>query len=284
MKHEEAELPYVGAGTKTNNSSNKIFYQLWHPEQVPRACILLVHGLAEHSSRYAEFAEYLTNHGYLVAALDLPGHGKSFGQHTYVDSFSDHQAAIMQLQQLIKQRYPDNKLFLLGHSMGGLLSSSLLILHPECFAAGILSGPALQSPLQPPAFQLFIIRLLAKLFPRLGVLQLGAEGVSRDPKVVDDYLADPLVYIGKISARCVSEMFKTMNFVMGRAAVINVPMLILHGEADIIAAAEGSKKLFNTISSDDKKLTIYPGLFHEILNEPERQQVYTDISDWLNVH
>lgn len=276
MKHETARFDF-----QFNN--NAIFYQSWQPDTDSRAIVLLVHGLAEHSSRYQEFAEYLVSQDYLVAALDLPGHGQSHGGKAYFNRFSDHQYAVEQLRQLFAQRYPSKKIFLLGHSMGGLVSSSVMLDAQQHYAGCILSGAALKTALQPPAIQIWLINLLSRLLPRLGVMQLDSAAVSRDPEVVKAYLDDPLVYGGKVSARCAAEMFKAMQRVKAQNAQIEIPLLVLHGEADDLTAPEGSRELYNNVSSQDKTLRIYPQLYHEILNEAERDQVYGDIVEWLAV-
>ncbi|PIX64817.1 MAG: alpha/beta hydrolase, partial [Sphingomonadales bacterium CG_4_10_14_3_um_filter_58_15] len=112
--------------------------------------------------------------------------------------------------------------------------------------------------------------------------ELDPNGVSRDPQVVADYLADPLVYNGKMGARLAAEMLANMTQIQEKAGQISLPMLLLHGEKDSLAAAEGSKFLDSHISSSDKKLIIYPELFHEIFNEPEKDVVLNDMTDWLD--
>jgi alpha-beta hydrolase superfamily lysophospholipase len=123
--------------------------------------------------------------------------------------------------------------------------------------------------------------LLSLLAPQLGVLQLDASGISRDPEVVRRYSEDPLVYHGKISARSVAQLFAAMETVQRRAGDITLPLLILHGEADSMAAAEGSKLLYQRAASSDKELHIYPGLYHEIFNEPEQSQIFAELLAWL---
>ena len=127
---------------------------------------------------------------------------------------------------------------------------------------------------------MLLLRLLALLVPRLGMLKLNAEGVSRDPEVVRKYIEDPLVFHGKMSARMLRELFAGMSAIQAGAASITLPMLLLHGGADVMTAPEGSRFLYEHIGSSDKTLKIYPGLYHEILNEPERAEVLAEILDW----
>jgi alpha-beta hydrolase superfamily lysophospholipase len=130
--------------------------------------------------------------------------------------------------------------------------------------------------------QMLVIRLLSALKPGTGVLQLDANGVSRDPAVVEAYVNDPLVFHGKMSARKVAELFKAMRHIQANAGQITLPMLLLHGGEDSMASPEGSRFLHSHISSADKTLKIYPGLYHEIFNEPEQQEVFAEVLAWCD--
>jgi alpha-beta hydrolase superfamily lysophospholipase len=274
MKHQEGKL--------TGARGLSIYYQYWMPEAAPKAVILIVHGAGEHSARYAGFASYFNEQGYAVAALDHPGHGKSEGHYGHVDSFDDFLETLSVFQAEVRKAFPHQPLVLLGHSLGGLISANYLLQHQEDFAACVLSGPAIKTDIEPPAFQLWLIGVLSRLLPRLGALQLDANGVSRDPAVVEDYVNDPLVNHGKMSARKVAELFRAMSHIQANAAAITLPMLILHGGDDAMTAPAGSQFLHDEISSSDKQLIIYPGLYHEIFNEPEREQVFQDLLQWLD--
>lgn len=272
MQHECASL---------HSQSGSVFYQSWLPSEEPAAIVLLIHGLAEHSSRYADFAAYLVAQGVAVFALDLPGHGQSYGDKAFVHSFDEHFVAIELLRLTAREKFPGYKPFLFGHSMGGLLATAAILKKQTDFSGCFLSGAALQSSKQPSAIQLLLVKLIAYLFPKFGVLQLDANEVSRDSAVVKAYINDPLVYGGKVNARCVVEMFSTMQWVTARQAAISCPLLVLHGAADAMTAVAGSQRLYQAACSTDKQLKIYSDLFHEILNEPQRQQVYNDIAQWL---
>jgi alpha-beta hydrolase superfamily lysophospholipase len=265
--------------------SGALFYQQrWSPEQDIKGCVLLVHGLGEYSGRYKPLADYLVAGGYALCALDLPGHGYSEGRRGYIDAFSVYLETVEDYMAELRQRYPDTPLFLLGHSMGGLISACLLLSRQSDFNGAILSGPAIAPPEKPPAIQQFIVRMLSRLAPTVGVMQLDANGVSRDPVVVEKYKNDPLIYTGKISARSVVELFDSMEEIQNRASEITLPLLVLHGEADSMTPAAGSQLLHQRVASADKTLTIYPGLYHEIFNEPEHPQIYAELRDWLDAH
>ena len=256
----------------------------WLPDGPPRAVVLLAHGYAEHAGRYGHVARLFTQAGYAVYAVDHWGHGRSDGEGGFVPRFSAFTDGVAELLTLVKVNHGDTPRLLLGHSMGGLIATLFLIERQDAFAAAALSGPAIV-PAEPPSrFTIWISRLLSRFLPRLGVLSLDANGVSRDPAVVSAYRADPLVYDGKIGARLGKEFMDAMNAAQAGASTITLPILIQHGEADRLTAPEGSRFLFDHVSSKDKRLEIYPGLFHEIYNEPEREAVLDDLIGWFDAH
>lgn len=264
--------------------NTEFYFRHWPLAENCRGYIMLVHGLGEHCERYQALAEYANKSGYGVYSMDLPGHGQSTGKRGHIDRFADFDRAAMQLHSRVKEAAGDLPIYLIGHSMGGLIASHLLLNHQSLFTAAVLSGAAIQSPQTPPAFQVAILRFLSLIAPKLGVMTLDANGISRDPDVVAAYMADPLINKGKLSARMAAELFKAMDLAQARAAEITLPLCILHGSGDVMTAPEGSTLLHERISSTDKKLTIYPGLFHEIFNEPEHEQVYADVITWFDTH
>ncbi len=269
-----------GDGSFQSGSGANSFYRCWAPAE-PRAVLLLAHGLAEHSGRYGEFASYFADAGIAIYALDFPGHGRSDGKRGHVRDFQEYTDAVGALLSLARQAHPSIPFVIFGHSMGGLIAADFLLQHQDEFVAAVLTGPAIQAPQQPSDVVLLINRMIAAVAPRLGVMQLDASGVSRDPQVVIDYENDPLVFRGKVTARLVTELFAAMKRVVANAVSIRLPLLIMHGSVDSLTAVEGSKLLYEKVSSGDKKIVIYDGLYHEILNEPEKQDVITDILQWL---
>ena len=259
-----------------------VYYRHWPAETETRGVVLLVHGLGEHCERYTELAAYLNRNGYAICSMDLPGHGQSMGRRGHIAAFSDYQDAVLTLHAKIRTLYPDTNVYLLGHSMGGLISTRFLLDHQSLFKGAILSGAAIESPQPPPALQVKLVNFLARMIPTMEVIKLDASGVSRDPDVVKAYLEDPLVHKGKMSARLISELFSTMQECQARANEIALPILIMHGSADTLTAPAGSQLLHDQVSSSDKTLKIYDGLYHEIFNEPEAPQIYGEVINWLN--
>ena len=212
-----------------------IHYRNWVIND-PRAVVLIVHGLGEHCGRYEAVANDLNTAGYAVASMDLPGHGYSDGRRGHIDRFSLYgETALLQYAKS-RQAYPDIPIFILGHSMGGLIAAHLLLNHQGKFAGALLSGPAIRIPQEPTAFQMMMVKFIAALFPKLGVSVLDASGISRDSAVVEKYIHDPLVNRGKLSARFLVEMFKTMNDCQANASRISLPIRIMHGGKDNMTA------------------------------------------------
>ena len=256
----------------------------WLPAGPPKAVVLLAHGYAEHAGRYGHVAKRLTDAGYAVYAVDHWGHGRSDGTPGFVPRFSAFTDGMAELLTLVEVNHGDTPRLLLGHSMGGLISTLFLIERQSAFVAAALSGPAIVPGAPPSRFTVWISRFLSRFFPRLGVLALDANGVSRDPAVVAAYLADPLVYTGKIGARLGKEFMDSMAAAQAGAPKIMLPILLQHGDKDSLAAVAGSQYLFDHVGSADKTLKIYPGLFHEIYNEPEREAVLDDLISWFDAH
>lgn len=270
-------------GSRELTLDSGIFYRRWDVAE-PRAVALIVHGLGEHSGRYEHVAAALGARGIACLAPDHPGHGNSPGDRCYIKRFEDYYQALDDLTDIAERDFPGLPRFIIGHSMGGLITGNYLLTRQSRFTGAAFSGAAFEVPEAPGAAAIFINKLIAALFPRLGVLQLDASQVSRDPEVVTRYQQDPLVHSGKITAGLVVELFNAMAALATARDVISLPVLVMHGEGDVMAADAGSRNFHDAVSSEDKTLRIYPGLFHEIFNEPEKDQVLGELGDWLEAH
>lgn len=281
MSHSSQNTAGEASKPSTGQLAGEVFYCHWQPAVEAKAVILLVHGLGEHSGRYQSFADYFLPLGFAVVAPDHLGHGQSPGHRAHIDRFVDFFPPLDALRDKIASWYPSLPCFLVGHSMGGLITARYLLDHQQNFAAAALSGAALAVAEKPPAPLLWLNALLSRLAPTLGILQLDATQISRDPAVVQAYLDDPLVHDGKASARLARELFQAMGELEQGRGGITLPMLVMHGEKDAMAAAQGSADFYRAIGSVDKTLRLYPELYHEIFNEPERLEVLSDLATWL---
>jgi alpha-beta hydrolase superfamily lysophospholipase len=247
--------------------------------------VVIVHGYGEHSSRYVHVAEELTRNGYAVSTFDLRGHGQSQGDpRTFVRSFDEHLDDLESFLSRVSRQRPGCPVFLFGHSMGGTISTLFAIVRQPGIRGLLLSGASLKLSDKYPPSLLRLAKILSLVLPKMRLLKLDAGAVSRDPEVVRDYETDPLVYRGGIPARTGAELNRAMERIRQGMETLRVPLLIMHGTADLLADPEGSRQLYDRAESGDKVLRLYEGLYHEILNEPERAQVLTDMVEWLDAH
>ncbi len=263
---------------------HKIYYQSWLPDKDCKAVLLIAHGFGEHSGRYMNVVNHLVPTGYAVYALDHLGHGKSDGQRAYVERFQDFTVTLKIFFDMIRDQQAHNPIFLVGHSMGGLISAAYLLAHQQELVGAVLSGPGIKVPDDTSPALIFMGKLLSVILPKVGIVQLEADGVCRDPAVVDAYINDPLVHTGKITARLGAEMLKTMQTVTQAANKISLPIMIIQGGADRLIDPSGAQLLYDSVSSEDKTIKIYDGLYHEVFNEPEHEQVLQDVAQWLDAH
>jgi acylglycerol lipase len=262
-----------------------LYYQSWLPEQSPKAILLIVHGLAEHSGRYGNVVEYFVPKGYAVYGFDQRGHGRSEGARCYVDHFSDYIADLHTFVAMVRSFHPGTKLFLVGHSIGGAIATAYAVQYQNELAGLVLSGAGVKAGDSISSLMKLMARVLSAILPRMGVSTIDASAISRDKAVVDAYVNDPLVYRGKVSARLGSELLAMMDkYLPSRIPELKLPMLIMHGTEDHLMNKEGSTLLYNKVSSPDKTLKFYEGYHHEIYNEPERLQVFSDVEAWLTKH
>jgi alpha-beta hydrolase superfamily lysophospholipase len=261
-----------------------LFRRSWIPE-APSRLMVVVHGFAEHSGRYEDFGAWFAERGCAVHAFDLRGHGRSEGKRNHVHRFEDFLDDTGRLLALVCEEHPGLPRYVVGHSMGGLIATAFVRERAPEIDALVTSGAALAPSV--PRSKVIASRVLKRIVPRLYLdAGLPAEGLSRDPEVVEKYLADPLVNT-KISVGLGSEMLEAVARTAGGGAAVKVPMLLLHGAADPLCAASGSDSFFQSLSGDVRAasgLQIYPGLLHEIFNEPERLDVFADVLRFLETH
>lgn len=276
MKHQEGYLKGV--------RDTDIFYQYWLPEGEPKATLLVVHGVREHSGRYMNVVNHLVPSGYGVYGIDHIGHGKSDGERVYVERFQDYTKTLKKYFDMIREWQPERPIFLIGHSMGGLISTAFLLEHQDELSGAVLSAPSIKVSDNTSQAIIFVGKLLSIIMPKAGLIKLDAENVSRDPAVVDAYINDPLAYTGKITARLGAEILKTMQRVTEQATKIRLPIMIVQGSDDKVVDPRGAQLLYDLVTSEDKTIKIYDGLYHEVFNEPEHEQVLNDVKTWLEAH
>ena len=268
-------------GTYEGVGGGRIFFRHWLPEEEARAVLVLVHGLGEHGGRYENVARHFSARGYAVCAHDHPGHGKSDGVRSHIGRFSELSQNLQAHVARVRGSYPGRPMFLLGHSMGGLVALDYLLEEQDGWAGAVLTGPALRPVRDTSPVRVWIGRIFSVVAPRVRIYRVDASTVCRDPEVVAAYRSDPLVFRGMVTARLAAEILRVMRWMSGKAARIKLPLLIMQGGADRVVDPEGATWLGQAVDSRDKTLKIYEAMYHEILNEPEHGMVWQDIEMWL---
>jgi alpha-beta hydrolase superfamily lysophospholipase len=257
-----------------------LFRRGWLPER-PWGALLAVHGYAEHSGRYEELGAWFAGRGLAVLAYDQRGHGRSEGIRCHVDRFAEFLDDLDLVLERVRAEHPDLPAVLLGHSMGGLVVSAFLADRRPTVAAAVTSGAALALGPGVSKGRITAARLMRRLAPRLALGSgLDPAGLSRDPEVVRRYLEDPLVY-RTMTTSLAAELLGAIPAVAARAVEVQVPMLLLHGSDDPLCPIEGSRAFHGGVRVPGTAFRAYPGLRHEIFNEPERASVFADLLEWL---
>lgn len=262
---------------------SRIAWRAWLPETSTRGVIVLVHGVAEHSGRYAHVGKRFADAGFAVYALDHIGHGKSAGRNANIGSMDGAADNVASMLDIATREHPSVPRFLVGHSMGSLITLYLATRAPIDVAGIVLSAPPLDIDAGSP-LQRLLAPLLSRFAPNLGVLKLDSSQISRDPAVVRAYDNDPLVFRGKLPARTGAEILQTTAFVKQHLDRLRLPLLVLHGTADAIAAPSSSDLIERGAASKDLTVIRYEGLYHEVFNEPEQDRVLGDVVRWLEAH
>ncbi len=257
-----------------------LFRRAWLPSEAERV-LLVVHGYAEHSGRYEHFGSWFAERACAVHGFDHQGHGRSSGVRCHVGEFSDYLDDLQLVLDRVRVEHPGLPVSLVGHSMGGLLTAAFLVERRPAIASAVISAAALSPGPGVTKARVLAAKALRLVLPRL-VLGSGLdpEGLSRDPSVVRAYIEDPLVS-RSMTTSLAAALLDAIPRTAARASQVRVPVLMLHGEDDPMCRVEGSRAFFAGLEVPGSDLRIYPKLRHEIFNEPEREQVYRDLLDWL---
>ena len=257
-----------------------LFRRSWIPSQ-PERVLVLVHGYAEHSGRYEAMGAWLAERGCAVHAYDQQGHGRSDGIRGFARDFSELLDDLDAVLDAAKAAHPELPAFVVGHSMGGLVAAAWAVERGEGAAGVVTSGAALSLGAVVSRTRLLMLRTLRRVRPRQTIPQpIAPEALSRDPEVGRAYAADPLVF-QRITLSLAAEMFDAASRTLASAGQVRLPMLLLHGEDDPLCAPQGSRTFFEQLTTSGSALKLYAGLRHEIFNEPEREQIFADLLDWL---
>ena len=250
-----------------------------------RGVVVLIHGFAEHRRRYGHVAAHLNQQGYHVLAGDLRGHGESGGDRGYIDRFGDYVDDVTAFIQEAQRAFPaasDRAPVLLGHSMGGLVCLEDVLSHPKAARALAITSPFFGIKIKVPGWKRTLAMGASLLKPRLQLPnQIDSSILSHDEASCKAYAQDPLIF-HTATARWFTEVLATHADVRQRAVQLSVPTLMLQAGDDHLVDSRTAQEVFELLGCQDKQIKVYPGLYHEIMNEVDRATVLTDLTDWLN--
>ncbi|ODP35289.1 alpha/beta hydrolase [Pandoraea sp. ISTKB] len=250
-----------------------------------RAVVAIVHGMGEHGGRYARLAEHFASLGIATVTYDLRGHGRSGGARVYIDRFDDYLNDTEIFLTHVRTTFGPTPLFLLGHSMGGAIAALYTITRAPANVSGLmLSSPAL-APGEPVApWMVKAGRWVSRWLPKVPVFKIDPAAIARDNAVVDAAKKDPLNAYRGTPARTAAELLDAMTRIHANADALHLPLYIFHGTADRLTAPWASEQFHGNAGSQDKTLRLYPGHFHETLNDLDREKVIEELTAWLVAH
>ena len=259
----------------------ELYYQAWQPDGQTKAVLAVVHGYGEHSGRYLNPVNYFVPRGYAQYAFDLRGHGKSAGQRGHIHHFDEYLTDTDAFLKLVREKQPGRKVFLLGHSLGGLIAAAYAEDHPGQLPGLIMSSAFLQFKIKVPGWKMTLARTLSSLMPTFTMANdVPAAHLSHDPTVVAAYDVDPLNH-HVATARWGTEILAAQTRTLDRASELTIPALVLYAGADQIADPQGSALFFERVKLTDKTAHCYDSDYHEIFNEMDKDTVFRDLEVWL---
>ncbi len=259
------------------------FYgQGWAPE-APKAVICLVHGLGEHSGRYAHMGSAYAQAGYALLGFDLRGHGKSGGRRGHAPSFEAFMQDIDRLLEEAGNRYPGLPRFIYGHSLGGILALNYALRRKPDVNGVITSAAGLRTAIEQQKGKVFLARVFGSVIPSVAIPSgLDPNTISRTPEVVQRYVSDPLVH-DKFSFGMGKSVMDAIAWAFEHAGEFALPLLVMHGTADQLGFASGSQEFASKVKGDCT-FKAWEGLSHELHNEPEKEEVFKYVIAWMEAH
>jgi alpha-beta hydrolase superfamily lysophospholipase len=265
--------------TTEDTNGKSVFWTHWKTDQ-PKAVIVLIHGMGEHIRRYDHVAEFWNEHQVDLLGLDFPGFGQSYGKRGHSEGLEGFLSKVDAMIQKAKAVVPDCPVFLFGQSMGGNIAMNYALRSSQNIQGVISSSPWIRLAKQPPALLLSFGRLMSNIYPAYSQGNgLELKYLSRDTKVVDRYIADPLVH-GKVTAATAISLLDGAAQLDQFSGTFPVPLLLQHGAEDGITSPEASR-LFADRVSGQLSFRLWEGAYHELHNEPNQLEVLQFCYDWL---
>lgn len=261
--------------------NTRLVYREWLADK-PKGNIVVVHGAGEHSNRYTHVVDHFTAAGFNVFTWDARGHGESEGQRGFVERWFHFRNDIHYYFKAVRPSFSGQPVFLLGHSLGGVMTLDYLLNHPEEDIRGyICSAPAIGKVGISPIL-LGLSRIFTHIAPRLSLdTGLELDAVSRDPTWLESSRQDPL-YHSKGTPRLATEVIDTAAWIHEHASDFNYPLLMVHGTDDRVCEIDGSRQFFGNTQQADKTLKEYEGGYHELFNDIDKARVLQDVQSWID--
>lgn len=264
------------------SSGGRIFVRCWRPSATPVAVVAICHGFNAHGGMYAWCGEQFAQAGVSAYALDLRGRGKSDGERFYVERFEDYVDDLSALIKLAKAREPGLPVFILGHSAGGVIACLYVLEHQSGIAGLVCEDFAFEVPA--PRFALTLLKGISHFVPHARAVALKNDDFSRDPEVVREMNADPLIANETQPFATMAAIVRANQRLRAAFPRIRLPVLILHGTADTAAKPSGSRRFYEHTGSEDRMLTLYEGRAHDPLRDIGKEEVMADILTWTKAH
>lgn len=259
----------------------KLYAQVWEPEDMPlKGVVCLLHGIGEHSGRYAHVAEAFGKEGFALFAADMRGHGKSEGLKGNAPSMEILMQDVDTLLKQAKIRYPDLPVILYGHSLGRILALHYGLKRKPDVKGVLVTSPAMHSSLEQQPSKVLAAKVMGSLLPKMTLASgLNVAAISHDPDVVKAYNNDPLVH-DRISVGFGKILLQVCAFNLRHASEFPLPLLLMHGKEDAIAFPSSSLEFAQPLEGKCT-LVLWEGGYHELHNEPFQKEVFKAMTDWL---
>lgn len=277
VDHQEGSFPGHGG--------LELFCQSWRPgEARPRAVLVNLHGLGDHSGLYPNLADYIPAREIALYAYDMRGNGRSPGQRAYLRRWEEYRGDLRAFLRLVRAREgPEIPLFLLGNSLGGLVVLDYALEFPGDLA-GVIAAAAPLGELGVPPILMALGRAMSRFFPRFSLnVGMDLSGLARDARTVEAVLADPLFH-RRGTARLSTEVTAAIQRVQEKAGQLSVPLLMLHGSADRMVPPDGSRRFFARVTSPDREFREYFGAYHGLFADINFLEVLEDLRRWIERH
>jgi len=266
---------------RRSTSDPELYYRATFPDGALAAVVGILHGYGEHGKRYAHVADAWADSGIASVALDLRGHGRARGRRGYCDHFQEYVDDVSELAPFIEARSGNAPLYLFGHSFGGLVAASAVLAQPAPWRGIVLSAPYFGLAMHVPRVKLLAGKIASRIAPKFA-LPTGIRGsdVTHDAERAREYDEDPLVFT-KATARWFTETAAAQTRALARARLLTMPLYVAMGTDDRVAKIESARAFFDAASSPEKKWDERPGLFHEVLSEPEWRSIADAMAQWI---